>query len=224
MPVIANESKRLTDLLKITENQLWDAGYMTAYVSAQEAAATDYEIGMLLGTTLTSGAAVATADAGNTGNGTVDSLTVDGSADTGTYTIEIVKAVAAGGEYVFKNSDGAVLGYGVVGNAFSEAGVSFIVSGGAVDWAVGDTVSLAVSGTVQYKISDPAATDGSDDIAAVVIENKSLEAATATPVKVLVRGNAIVADQALVLGNHTLTAAKAALEAFNPPVLVGNQL
>lgn len=129
MPVIANEPKRLTDLLKVTENQLWDAGYMTAYVSAQEAAATDYEIGMLLGT--------------------------DGTS---------------------------------------------------------------------YKISDPAAVDGSQTIAAVVIENKSLEAATATPVKVLVRGAAIVADQALVLGTHTLANAKAALEAFNPPVLVGNQL
>lgn len=129
MPVIANEPKRLSDLLKVTEHQLWDAGYMVDFVTVNEAAATDYEIGMLLGT--------------------------DGT---------------------------------------------------------------------KYKISDPAASDGSEDIVAVVLENKAIPATTDTMVKVLVRGGAIVADKALVLGDHTLADAKAALLAMNPPVLVGDQL
>lgn len=129
MPVIANEPKRLSDLLKVTEHQLWDAGYMVDFVTVNEATATDYEIGMLLGT------------------------------------------------------DGA-----------------------------------------KYKISDPAASDGSEDIVAVVLENKAIPATTDTVVKVLVRGGAIVADKALVLGDHTLADAKAALLAMNPPVLVGDQL
>lgn len=131
MPVIANEPKRLSDLLKVTEPTLWDAGYMVDFVTVNEAAATDYEIGALVG------------------------------------------QVTAGGK---------------------------------------------------YKISDPVATDGSETIAAVVLENKSIPATTDTVVKVLVRGGAIVADKALVLGDHTLADAKAALEAFNPPVLVGDQL
>lgn len=126
MPVIANEPKRLSDLVKVVDERLWDAGYMYGFV---EVAAGDYEIGDLLGT-----------------------------------------------------ADGTT-----------------------------------------YVISDPAAVDGSEAIAAVVLENKDGAEAGDT-LKVLVRGGAIVADKAINLGDHTLADATAALEAFNPPVLVGDQL
>lgn len=49
MPVTATEPKRLSDLLKVTENQLWDAGYMTKTVTVNEASAEEYVIGTLLG-------------------------------------------------------------------------------------------------------------------------------------------------------------------------------
>jgi hypothetical protein len=72
---------------------------------------------------------------------------------------------------------------------------------------------LGFDGT-DWKISDPAAVDGSETIAAVVIENKSIAAATNTNVAVLYRGPASVADDALVLGGHTAADAAAALEAL----------
>ena len=131
MPITAQEPKRLSDLLKFTPADLVDKGYIFEYVTVNEAAATDYEIGMLLG------------------------------------------EITASGKYV---------------------------------------------------VSDPAAVDGSETIAAVVVENKSIPATTDTLVKCLVRGEATVADQALVLGDHTLADAKAALAAFHPPVLVDDQI
>lgn len=72
---------------------------------------------------------------------------------------------------------------------------------------------LGFDGT-DWKISDPAAVDGSETIAAVVIENKSIPAATNTDVAVLYRGPASVSADALVLGDHTAADAAAALEAL----------
>lgn len=128
MPVIAHEGKRLSDVLKLTVQELFDGGYNTDVVDAQEAAATEYEIGTLLGT------------------------------------------------------DGTV-----------------------------------------YKVSDPAAVDGSEDIAVMVIEPASLEAGVTKAVRVLVRGPATVGDLGLELGDHTLADAIAAFAAMNPPVIVGEQ-
>ena len=70
---------------------------------------------------------------------------------------------------------------------------------------------LGFDGT-DWKISDPAAVDGSEVIAAVVIENKTVPATTNTDVAVLYRGPASVADDALVLGDHTAADAASALE------------
>lgn len=131
MPITAYEPKRLSDLLKFTEADALDKGYILDYVTVNEAAEADYEIGMLVG---------------------------------------------------------------------------------------------QVTSTEKYVISDPAATDGSETISFVVLENKTIPAATDTKVKVLVRGKASVADQALVLGDHTLADAEAALLAMNPPVLVDEQV
>lgn len=70
---------------------------------------------------------------------------------------------------------------------------------------------LGTDGTA-YKISDPAAVDGSEVIDVVVIENKTIPAATNTEVAVLFRGPAGVADGALILGDHTEADAASALE------------
>lgn len=82
----------------------------------------------------------------------------------------------------------------------------------ATDYVIGTLLGTA-DGT-SYVISDPVAIDGSEVPAAIVIEDVSLEAATATDVVVLFRGPATVADDALVLGDHTIEDASAALEAL----------
>ncbi len=131
MPITAYEPKRLSDLLKFTEADALDKGYILDFVTVNEATATEYEIGMLVG---------------------------------------------------------------------------------------------EVTATGKYKISDPAAVDGSESIAFVVLENISVPAATDTRVQVLVRGKASLADQAIVLGDHTLADVETALNAMNPPVLIDEQV
>lgn len=131
MPVIATEPKRLSDLAKVSGNQLWDAGYMQEDVVANEAAEVEYEIGTLLG---------------------------------------------------------------------------------------------KVTATGKYVIWDSAAVDGSEVLAAVVLENKTIPATTDTSVWVALRGPIIVADQALVLNGETLADATAGLEALNPAIVVADQI
>jgi len=86
----------------------------------------------------------------------------------------------------------------------------------ATDYVIGTL--LGTDGT-DWFISDPVATDGSEVPAAIVIEDISLEAATATDVVVLYRGPAGVADESLVLGDHTQADANAAIEALGIKIM-----
>lgn len=86
----------------------------------------------------------------------------------------------------------------------------------ATDYVIGTL--LGTDGT-DWFISDPVASDGSEVPAAIVIEDISLEAATATDVVVLYRGPAGVADESLVLGDHTQADANAAVEALGIKVM-----
>lgn len=58
-----------------------------------------------------------------------------------------------------------------------------------------------VTATGKYVLVDPTAVDGSEVVAAVCLENKTIAATTDTDVVVLVRGNAIIADNAIVYDN-----------------------
>lgn len=49
MPVTANETKRLSDLLKVQDYPLYQAGYSTEFVTVNEATARTLEIGDLVG-------------------------------------------------------------------------------------------------------------------------------------------------------------------------------
>lgn len=77
---------------------------------------------------------------------------------------------------------------------------------------------LGFDGT-DWKISDPAAVDGSETPAAIVIEDVSVPATTNTDVVVLYRGPAGVADESLVLGDHTQADANAAIEALGIKIM-----
>lgn len=90
------------------------------------------------------------------------------------------------------------------------------------------TVLGKVTATGKWKVSLSAAGDGSQTPAGVYIadglglsNDLTVPAATDTKAIILARGPAIVADAGLVLGTGiTAAAAKTALQALNPPVLV----
>lgn len=94
------------------------------------------------------------------------------------------------------------------------------------DYEIGDLVGI-VTASGKAKLAASASVDGSQTIYGVVLENKSLVAGTDTPVNVLVRGAAILGDKALnatQVADYTLAQIKTDLAAFNPPILVGDQL
>lgn len=81
----------------------------------------------------------------------------------------------------------------------------------AKTYAVG-TVLGKVTATGKYKICVQTAVDGSQTAAAIVLEDKAVAATTDTKVLVMVRGQAIVSKDALVLdATHDLVAEKQAI-------------
>lgn len=94
-----------------------------------------------------------------------------------------------------------------------------------VDYSIGSLVGQVTAGG-KYKLVDPTAVDGSEVVAGVVLENKTIQATTDTEVVVLVRGPAIIGDQAIVYDNAfdagQTTAAIAEIEALG--ILVRTQV
>lgn len=88
-----------------------------------------------------------------------------------------------------------------------EVVVSNITAG--ADLSVGSVLGK-ITATGKYVPRDPAAVDGSEVAAAVVVENKTIPAATDTDIAVIVRGPSILADGALVFDVAHDAAQKAA--------------
>ena len=224
MTVIATDSQRFSNVIKYELAP--DVAICRDKVIAREAGATDYTVGLVLGKTLTGGAAVATAAAGNTGTGTFGTITVGGTAVVGTYTLRIEQAVTDKGLFAVFFPDGKSAGTGMVGSAFTGGGLSFTL-GDATDFVVGDSFTIAVTGTEKWKAFDPTATDGSHIAAGVFIadvlgESHKITVAATTDTKALAitRGPVVVSDAGLVWGANVSTdaqkaAAKAQLDALN---------
>lgn len=88
--------------------------------------------------------------------------------------------------------------------------VSVTITAGA-DLTIGSVLGQ-VTATGEYTPRDPDATDGSEVAAAIVIANTSVPAATATDVLVIVRGDVVVAEEALVFDvSHDATQKAAAV-------------
>jgi len=100
------------------------------------------------------------AAAGNTGNGTVSSVTVTSAAITGDYVLTITEAGANGGKFELVDPAGALVGAGTVGQPFTGGGLTFTLNDGATDFAVGDSFTLAVLANLgEYTAYDEAGTD-----------------------------------------------------------------
>lgn len=128
------------------------------------------EAGAVLGRTGSNGSAVATASAGNTGDGAVGAITVGTAAKNGRYRPVIVAAATGAGSFIVEGPSDVSVGHGgAVGTEFSEGGLTFTLADGDTDFVVGDALTITVSGvTDQYKEYDPANSDGSQIAVAVL--------------------------------------------------------
>lgn len=129
--------------------------------------------GMVLGRVF-AGTAAAVADAGNTGDGTMGTITVSGAAKDGVYELVIIETVAAAGAFQVEDPDGELIGMGDVAAAFSAGGLAFTLADGATDFAAGDRFTITVTQTskkfVQFVV---AGTDGSQIIEGILRGDKT---------------------------------------------------
>ncbi|HEY1028396.1 MAG TPA: head decoration protein [Pseudomonas sp.] len=138
----ANGSRSREEVVIAAGSGILKAGTLIALISAANA--------------LTSVAAP-----GNTGNGTIGSVTVTSAAAGGSYSLTITEAAANGGKFELVGPGGAVIGEGTVGEAFTGGGLTFTLGDGATDFANGDFFTLTVLANLgEYTAYDD---DGTDD-------------------------------------------------------------
>lgn len=134
--------------------------------------------GEVLGSVAIGSATSAAKSGGNTGNGTMGTITV-GAAQAGVYQLRITKAATNAGDFQVTDPAGDVVGVGTVAVAFSGGGLSFTLADGSTDFIVGDGFDITVAaGSGKYKSSVATATDGSqtpDVIAAETVDATSAD-------------------------------------------------
>lgn len=165
--------------------------------------------GAVLGKTATAGTIAGAAAAGNTGNGTIGSLSVGGRAKEGVYVATIIEPAVNLGNFTVEDPDGVTVGTGVVGTAFAGP-VNFTISDGATDFVAGDRFLITVSAvTYKYKRSASAATDGSERPVAILAKDAD---STAADVEALVYERGDFNESALNFGTgHTAATVRDAL-------------
>jgi hypothetical protein len=125
--------------------------------------------GAVLGKKATAGTAAGAADAGNTGTSTIGTVSAGGGAKPGVYTIVMVGAGATA-PFEVQDPDGLQIGDGKIGTAFSGDVVFTITNVGGTTVA-GDRYTVTVSQlTTKYLVLTPAATDGSQRAAGVLVD------------------------------------------------------
>lgn len=117
------------------------------------------------------GEALAEASTGNTGDGTMSSVTLGAGAKEGDYTLTCLEPAAGAGVFSIEDPEGVTIGTAEVGAAFSGA-VNFTISAGSADFVAGDLFTITVSaGSGKYKEYNPANTDGSEAVAGILLDN-----------------------------------------------------
>ena len=117
------------------------------------------------------GEASGAASSGNTGDGTISSVSVGTGAKVGDYKITCIEPAAGAGTFSIEDPDGATIGSADVGSAFTGE-INFTLTAGSTDFAAGDTFAVTVSaGSGKYKEYNPANADGSQTPVALSLDN-----------------------------------------------------
>lgn len=148
----------------------------------------------------------ATADGGNTGDGTVTSATVFGSTIpmVGNYNLELIEGITNGGIFKLENPNGALVASNLIlavgagaTTTLKVGGLQCIVTDGDADFIVGDKFSLAVVANgklVPYAING---IGGAQNPKSVLTYDVISSGAGDEPVRAMVNG--IVRKQRLII-------------------------
>lgn len=102
-------------------------------------------LGTRVGIEAVAGSAVSAAYSGNTGNGTMGTVTVSSGAKAGVYKLTIIEPASDAGTFEVEDPDGLVVGTGTVAVAFSAGGLAFTLADGATDFVAGDGFNITVT-------------------------------------------------------------------------------
>lgn len=199
MGLLETSIKPISNVVKFELPKMMSRKTVTLRVAAE----TTIKVGTALGKVF-AGTASAAAYAGNTGTGTVGSITVSGTAKAGVYKLTIVEPAIDAGKFTVEDPDGVLVGTGTVAVAFSGGGLAFTLSD-ATDFVSGDGFNITVVKTSEkYKPAVETATDGSKVFAGIFVctQDAKLEqtfaADTDYQVVVLVR-DAMVSAEGMIL-------------------------
>ena len=140
------------------------------------------------------GSATATADAQNTGDGVMGTVTVTDQAQVGTYMLTFLEAATNAGAFMVEDPGGINMGEGNVAAAFAAGGLSFTLADGATDYVPGDQFSIVVTETSVAYTALP--NDGSEAARCISLEDYNASSAALLGAVVMrdseVNGNELV--------------------------------
>lgn len=186
----------------------------------------DLAAGAVLGK-VTAGAVTTAAKAGNTGNGTLGTVTKGVDVLPGVYDLVISEPGTNAGKFLVFDPTGMLVGIGTVGSAFTSTHISFTLADGATDFASGDGFDITVAaGSGKYVAITDDAIDGSAKAVAILWDAVDATSADKTGVAIirLAEVNEDYLDFA-DLDAGGITAAKAQLAAIaSGPIIVRSAL
>jgi len=110
----------------------------------------------------------AAATAGNTGNGTIGTLSVGAAPKTGAYSLVATDAT----HFSVTDPEGVVLGNAVAGTPFTGSEINFTITAGGTAFVAGDSFTVTVSDAVgTYIESVKTASDGSQNPVAILADD-----------------------------------------------------
>lgn len=183
---------------------VWESSPMYSREAGRLASGNNLVAGTVLGQVTS--ASAATADAGNTGNGTASAVTTGTDAVNGTYTLVCTGAATDAGTFSVTDPNGNALADLTVGVAYTSSHINLTISDGATDFIVGDTFTVDVI-FGEYGVFDPDASDGTETAAAILYD--AVDASSAEQDCVVTKRATVVNEAELVWKTGTTEVQKA---------------
>lgn len=190
------------DAISVLEDQVLVAGAVVAAYETGTPTAT-------AGTPISGGG-------GTVGNGVVSAVSADAGAVAGQWMVEIVGAAGATAAFKVIRPDGSIDGGGNVGTAYNGTGsINFTIADGSTDWGPNMFVPISVvydgdDSSVVFTEWNPAGTDGSQNLAGIMVPACDATGTGNVTSRALVRGPAVVNGNDLTW-KTSMTAANKAL-------------
>ncbi len=148
------------------------------------------DVGTVMGRQAAGTPGSASANAGNTGNGTVGSVSALTGIQVGTYSIEFLSAT----KFNVIDPLGRLVGEGTVGTAFATQ-LGFTITAGGTAFAAGDGFTIVVAaGAGSVVPVNASATDGSAVAMGVVVKPQTVPSSSTAPVLLVERQAVVLAD------------------------------